>query len=157
MVTSPSPGFIAHPIPANVGPFPMTRGIRPPPGSHPRMPATAIGTDFHPGAVGRKWLIKVCCALDFDPRGESHCGRPAHDTATQDCSRHQERNQTCFHKRPFVHIKYRSKSNASQTVETLLSGNALKESNLAQVPECARPRAQQALWSLDLGGWRFLR
>lgn len=49
MITRPSPGFVAIPIPAGVGPFPISDGVRLPIRAYLRgMPAAAIGADIYP-------------------------------------------------------------------------------------------------------------
>jgi len=60
MKTSPTPRFIAGPVPAGIRPFPVPEGVRAPIRPHVRRPPTsAVGANVDPGSVRGQRRVKI--------------------------------------------------------------------------------------------------
>lgn len=104
MIAGPRPRFVAVPIPAGVGPFPISDGVRLPIHAHLRwMPAAAIGADIYPGAVWLKGRVKIRRSVDLYPRREFHIGA---SRAWTGCNHrgasHENDCQALFHIKSFL-------------------------------------------------------
>lgn len=75
VITCPCPRLVAIPIPAAIGPFPVTVAIGPPAHHHASgMPATTIGADRDPGAAGRQRGIELGRGMNLHRSGNLQIG-----------------------------------------------------------------------------------
>ena len=68
MVRGPGPGLVARPVPAAIGPFPMTLRIWHPAMADIRVPTASIFRQINPESVRRERVIEVRNALNLDAR-----------------------------------------------------------------------------------------
>src|SRR5262249_41096374 len=97
VIARPTPWLVAHPIPAAIRPFPVTRAIRPPVGRNPhRVPAPSIAADVYPSAIGSQGRVEIRRTLDVNRRrnfqmSERHVAPKANASQYSSCQKFANR------------------------------------------------------------------